>query len=698
MPQLPEIVYLLGEIPPTGQHDGHDCVVGFDHLCVACHGFSALATARRGERSATVLFDVGPYGDVWLANAERLSVDLSSIEVLFLSHWHWDHSGGIPAVVAAISEARRRAGRAPLVVDVHPDRPDQRGILTPLDVFAMLPPEPTIEAIEAAGGHVVTHGDAHVVADLFVSSGDIPRQTTYETGLAGHHSWRGDQVTLDPEIHDERLLLANVAGRGTTVLTACSHAGVVNVGLEARRLQPSQPIDVLLGGFHLAGTTVEDRIEPTVRDLDRARRAADRRARPLHRMASRRGARRRVHPDRLRAQRGRHALRAHCGIGRAGRRSSVASGAQQHGVVSSLLRRGWRVTSTLQTVEDEVEAEVELVAVVVAGLEHVLDGQLGEVRVLVGRGTGEDRLGQLGRSPRRPRTAGSPPAGRSRRCSCRGPRRRARPSRPRSRRARRQPSTASWWRRVAGPGAGPRLHQPDRPPVAGQDLAGRDRPAGASPPSSRRRRRACRSRRRRRRSCRRGGRPCWRRGCTATSPRRPSASPSLRMLSDSIPCSSARATAARSTRSRVSGARGRRRASGWPCGLLSTALTNLRRKCTVTYNVSQRPSEHTMTTSHRPPDDRHRERPHDRCGDRAGRATAPTRRRAPSSPRSPPPTLGDDEVLVRVAAASVDRGTWHCMTGQPYAMRLAGFGVRPPEGARTRAEPRRDRRGGRPRT
>jgi len=43
------------------------------------------------------------------------------------------------------------------------------------------------------------------------------------------------------------------------------------------------------------------------------------------------------------------------------------------------------------------------------------------------------------------------------------------------------------------------------------------------------------------------------------------------------------------------------------------------------------------------------------------------------------PTIGDDEVLVHVRAASVDRGTWHCMTGLPYAMRLAGFGVRKPK-------------------
>jgi len=43
------------------------------------------------------------------------------------------------------------------------------------------------------------------------------------------------------------------------------------------------------------------------------------------------------------------------------------------------------------------------------------------------------------------------------------------------------------------------------------------------------------------------------------------------------------------------------------------------------------------------------------------------------------PTIGDDEILVRVAAAGVDRGTWHVMTGLPYAIRLAGFGVRTPK-------------------
>lgn len=43
------------------------------------------------------------------------------------------------------------------------------------------------------------------------------------------------------------------------------------------------------------------------------------------------------------------------------------------------------------------------------------------------------------------------------------------------------------------------------------------------------------------------------------------------------------------------------------------------------------------------------------------------------------PTIRDDEVLVRVHAAGLDRGTWHEMTGRPYLMRLMGFGLRSPK-------------------
>jgi NADPH:quinone reductase-like Zn-dependent oxidoreductase len=43
------------------------------------------------------------------------------------------------------------------------------------------------------------------------------------------------------------------------------------------------------------------------------------------------------------------------------------------------------------------------------------------------------------------------------------------------------------------------------------------------------------------------------------------------------------------------------------------------------------------------------------------------------------PEIGDNEVLVRVHAASVHIGDWHVMTGLPYLLRVVGFGFRAPK-------------------
>ncbi len=268
VPQESEMTGQVGRCAPETLPDGRAATDVFGHLCVACHGFSVVATGRVGDEQHTVLFDAGPYGDVWTANAERLGIDLAAIEVVFLSHWHFDHSGALPTAVAAIARARREAGLEPPVVDLHPDRPDQRGVEAIPGFMVMLSPEPTFEAFVEAGGRVVTHADAHRVAGgFFYGSGAIDRVTPYETGLPNHHSVVGDEVIADPLIMDERFLAAEVAGRGVTVLSACSHAGVVNACLAARAAMADAPVDVVLGGYHLAGAAMEPRIPDTVRDL-----------------------------------------------------------------------------------------------------------------------------------------------------------------------------------------------------------------------------------------------------------------------------------------------------------------------------------------------------------------------------------------------------------------------------------------------
>lgn len=47
--------------------------------------------------------------------------------------------------------------------------------------------------------------------------------------------------------------------------------------------------------------------------------------------------------------------------------------------------------------------------------------------------------------------------------------------------------------------------------------------------------------------------------------------------------------------------------------------------------------------------------------------------------RTARPEIAANEVLVRVHAAGLDRGTWHMMTGKPYLLRIIGFGFRRPK-------------------
>ena len=175
---------------------------------------------------------------------------------------------GPTSAAQALAAARAAAGLPPPVVDLHPKRPDQRGVLLPSGVIVMLAPEPSFEAIAAAGGAIVKHADAHpMCGGFFFGSGAIDRVTSYETGLVGHHSFYGERGESDPLIMDERYVAAAVRGRGVTVFSACSHAGIVNACLGAQQHFSDAPIDVVLGGYHLSGKPMEPRIEPTVRDL-----------------------------------------------------------------------------------------------------------------------------------------------------------------------------------------------------------------------------------------------------------------------------------------------------------------------------------------------------------------------------------------------------------------------------------------------
>jgi 7,8-dihydropterin-6-yl-methyl-4-(beta-D-ribofuranosyl)aminobenzene 5'-phosphate synthase len=227
---------------------------------VAEHGFSALVTVRRGDRTHTLLFDTGisPYG--MADNMEHLGIKAADIEVVVLSHGHFDHAGGLEGLAGL----RRRSG---LPIVVHPLVWSRRRLAIP-EMPAVELPTLSRQSLEGEGFEVIERRQRSLLLDESVLiTGEVDRTTDFETGMPFHERLHGDSWEPDPLILDDQALVVHVRDQGLLVLTGCGHAGAVNIARHAMRLTGVDRLHAMLGGFHLGGPAFERIIEPTVAAL-----------------------------------------------------------------------------------------------------------------------------------------------------------------------------------------------------------------------------------------------------------------------------------------------------------------------------------------------------------------------------------------------------------------------------------------------
>jgi 7,8-dihydropterin-6-yl-methyl-4-(beta-D-ribofuranosyl)aminobenzene 5'-phosphate synthase len=183
-----------------------------------------------------------------------------------LSHGHWDHAG---AMLRALQLVRDRNGGRDVACYTHPDMFRSRALKLADDSFRPMEDVPSVAALQANGGRVISSREAQAIAgDTVFVSGEIPRKSGFETGLPGQHRRTEDGKGWEPDelLMDERFIAVNVRNKGLVVLTACSHAGVINVLTQARACFPGVKLHAVLGGLHLSG--INERVIPqTVKAL-----------------------------------------------------------------------------------------------------------------------------------------------------------------------------------------------------------------------------------------------------------------------------------------------------------------------------------------------------------------------------------------------------------------------------------------------
>jgi 7,8-dihydropterin-6-yl-methyl-4-(beta-D-ribofuranosyl)aminobenzene 5'-phosphate synthase len=230
-------------------------------LPFAEHGFSMLIRVFSGDKSSCVLFDTGGSPKGMVENAGRMNVSLREVECIILSHGHYDHFGGLVSAVKAVN-------KEDLPIIVHENMFKTRGSANAKGAVRKYPEFPT--SAELSPAKLVSTKQPSLVADDMVCvTGEIPRKTSFETGYRQHKAFVSGSWKSDPLIMDERAVAVNIKGKGLVVLSGCAHAGIINTITYAQQITGTEKVYAVLGGFHLAGKTFENRIQPTIAELQR---------------------------------------------------------------------------------------------------------------------------------------------------------------------------------------------------------------------------------------------------------------------------------------------------------------------------------------------------------------------------------------------------------------------------------------------
>jgi 7,8-dihydropterin-6-yl-methyl-4-(beta-D-ribofuranosyl)aminobenzene 5'-phosphate synthase len=220
------------------------------------HGFSCLVTVVKSNQETRILFDAGLTPDGLVENMRRLELSPKDIDIVVLSHGHWDHTTGMDGLV-------RQLGRASLPVLIHPEFWSRRRVVLPgRDPIEL--PSTSKGALEGAGFDIVEQQQPSFLLDgSLLVTGEVDRTTEFEQGFPVHQAYQEGQWESDPLILDDQALVATVRGRGLVILTGCGHSGIINILRYVRKLTGEPDVHAVIGGFHLNGPLFETVIPPT---------------------------------------------------------------------------------------------------------------------------------------------------------------------------------------------------------------------------------------------------------------------------------------------------------------------------------------------------------------------------------------------------------------------------------------------------
>ncbi len=205
------------------------------------HGLSYLIETPEGR----VLFDTGDSGTVLLHNLRAIGVEPGSIDALAISHAHYDHTGGLSALLEQVRPGIPLYASA----DLFRGRYSRRGE-TITDIGLKLS-----RAELAARVTLRLDTSPQEILPGIWTSGEIANRPEFQGSAPGLLMREGE--ALAPDAHRDDLSLVLQADDCLLLLCGCCHAGLLNTLAQVESTF-GRPVTQIVGGLHLVSAGAGD--------------------------------------------------------------------------------------------------------------------------------------------------------------------------------------------------------------------------------------------------------------------------------------------------------------------------------------------------------------------------------------------------------------------------------------------------------
>ena len=183
-----------------------------------------------------ILFDTGQ-SDILVRNAKVLGINLGEVDAIVLSHGHYDHTGGLSAILDIAPKA---------TIYLHPAAIEPKFSRKILGVKSIGMSHLVKKAVQKH--HVFwTATPAQIFPGMSVT-GQVPRTNNFED--VGGAFFVYENYQKPDELLDDQTLFIESA-KGLVVVLGCAHSGVVNTLDYISNLTGRNSMYAVIGGMHL---------------------------------------------------------------------------------------------------------------------------------------------------------------------------------------------------------------------------------------------------------------------------------------------------------------------------------------------------------------------------------------------------------------------------------------------------------------